>query len=61
MLCNYRMRIAILNEEIEHLKSKPPYYFNFTFKATIATLQTRVKELERLEQEELDQVPIRHK
>ena len=55
------MRIAILNEEIEHLKSKPPYYFNFTFKATIATLQTRVKELERLEQEELDQVPIRHK
>ena len=48
------MRIAILNEEIEHLKSKPPYYFNFTFKATIATLQTRVKELERLDQAQIN-------
>jgi hypothetical protein len=53
MLCSHRLKIAILNEEIEHLKSKPPYYFNFTFKATIATLQARVKELE-VEEKNLD-------
>ena len=40
------IRLAVLKDEIDHLKSKPPYYFNFTFKATIATLESRVKELE---------------
>jgi uncharacterized small protein (DUF1192 family) len=55
MLCSHRLRIAILNEEIEHLKSKLPKENSSVniLKATIATLQARVKELE-VEEKKLD-------
>ncbi len=54
MLCSYRMRIAILNEEIlmweDRLKDNPDHIPYLGYIRT--TMKDRVKELEKLEQEE---------
>jgi len=54
MLCSYRMRIAILNEEIlmweDRLRDNPDHISYLGYIRT--TMKDRVKELEKLEQEE---------
>ena len=54
MLCSYRMRIAILNEEIlmweDRLRDNPDHIPYLGYIRT--TMKDLVKELEKLEQEE---------